>query len=440
LSRDFALMTTVRRLAHSPLSYTNFDEHSIFFHNKTINTVTSKTYLTTHYATRITHPQRSTHNAHLSSSSPQPDDFVATMSTSPQNKDCPLLEMPIETLQRITDLLDTHGDLPSVGLTCKTLDYVTLERFVSASFSTVKCCIFYESRWIRLMKIVSGPSRITRKIQKIDLTTCFFEDRDPSEIRLAPRKPSPNHTITALTNPYYKAFKAHNKAEAVAVQHLPNLALMSCVLRDIEKVFPPGVVTLYLIESQHCPNRYIDAHRDALFTLASAHSLRLYGLCLNQDAIWGLGEIFAHQRRDLLRCISGLKNFKLSPARGDFRGLGGADHGTLDLTPFNHAYQILRSAKKLRVLHLDLSLVRHLATSTTVARRFLEASISSNIMWLTLSSVMVEEKDLSKALSRWAPVLRRVTLSEVSLHSMHKGWPDVFRTLAAMPKLNYLYL
>jgi hypothetical protein len=270
-------MTTVRRLAHSPLSYTNFDEHSIFFHNKTINTVTSKTYLTTHYATRITHPQRSTHNAHLSSSSPQPDDFVATMSTSPQNKDCPLLEMPIETLQRITDLLDTHGDLPSVRLTCKTLDYVTLERFVSASFSTVKCCIFYESRWIRLMKIVSGPSRITRKIQKIDLTTCFFEDRDPSEIRLAPRKPSPNHTITALTNPYYKAFKAHNKAEAVAVQHLPNLALMSRVLRDIEKVFPPGVVTLYLIESQHCPNRYIDAHRDALFTLASAHSLRLYG-------------------------------------------------------------------------------------------------------------------------------------------------------------------
>jgi hypothetical protein len=33
-----------------------------------------------------------------------------------------------------------------------------------------------------------------------------------------------------------------------------------------------------------------------------------------------------------------------------------------------------------------------------------------------------------------------VTLSEVSLHSMHKGWPDVFRTLTAMPKLNYLYL
>jgi hypothetical protein len=66
-SRDFAL-TTLRRLAHNPLS-SNFDEHSILPHNKTINTVTSKAYLTTHYAIRITHPSAQ-HNAHLSSSSP----------------------------------------------------------------------------------------------------------------------------------------------------------------------------------------------------------------------------------------------------------------------------------------------------------------------------------------------------------------------------------
>jgi hypothetical protein len=53
-SRDFALKT-LQRLAHNPLSYTNLDERFIFSHNKIINAVTSKTYLTTHYALRNAH-------------------------------------------------------------------------------------------------------------------------------------------------------------------------------------------------------------------------------------------------------------------------------------------------------------------------------------------------------------------------------------------------
>jgi hypothetical protein len=355
-------------------------------------------------------------------------------STQQQNKDCRLLNMPVETLQRITDLLDKREDLFAVRLACKTLDYVSLERFTRA-FSTVKCCIFYESRWIRLMKIVSGPSRITRRIKKIHLTTCFFEDGGHDDLQLAPVQADAN---VPLSNSQSAAFIAHSKSEAAAVQHSPNLALMSSVLRNIEKVFPPKV-RFHLVENQCEANGYVNAHRDALFTLAAAHSLRLKGIRLNQDSLWGFSQSFAHLRQDLLRCTSRLDSFHLWSARGDSRRVGRPFYAAIDLTPFNNAFEILRSAKKLRVLHLSLHLVHYICIpAITIARGFLEAIVSSNIRSLKLIQVRVEEEVLLKALPRWVLSLRSVTLDRVVIYTVHKGWPAIFHTLSAMPNLAYL--
>jgi hypothetical protein len=356
-------------------------------------------------------------------------------STHRPNKDCPLLNMPVETLQRITDLLDKREDLSAVRLACKTLDYVSLKRFTRAFFTTVTCCIFYESRWLRLMNIVGGPSRITRRIKLIDLTTCFFEDGGYSNLQLAPVQADANNPLSISQS---AAFLAHSKAEGAAVQHLPKLALMSRVLRNIEKLLPRTVVRLHLVDN-HCEaNGHINAHRDALFTLAAAHSLRLRGLHLNPDSIWGLDASFAHLHQDLLRCTSKLESFQLYSARRDFRRVGGPFE-TNDSTLFNNAYEILRSAKKLRVLYLNLALVHHLdALAVTTARGFLEAAVSSYIRSLKLNRVRVDEEVLLKALPRWAASLRFVTLEIVGIKSVHKGWPAVLHTLSTMPNLNFL--
>ena len=175
--------------------------------------------------------------------------------------------------------------------------------------------------------------------------------------------------------------------------------------------------------------------------MASVHSLHLHGLSLNLNSVWGLSENFAHLRQDLLSCTSSLESFQLSSSRGDLREVGQAVYGTEDLTPFNDAFEILRSAKKLRALHLHLTLTHNLdAPLITLARRFLEATVSSNIRSLKLTRVRVEEDVLLKVLPRWAPSLRLVALNVVGIYSVHKGWPAVLHVLSTMLNLGNLEL
>lgn len=55
---------------------------------------------------------------HHTTRTPRPPPLgISTMSASTQNQDCPLLDLPVETLQRITDLLDTNEALLVVRLT-----------------------------------------------------------------------------------------------------------------------------------------------------------------------------------------------------------------------------------------------------------------------------------------------------------------------------------
>lgn len=91
-------------------------------------------------------PSARHNNAHLSSSRSKPLGLAVIMSTPTRDQHYPLLELPVETLQRITGLVDSHEDLPVLRRTCKVLDDVTFNQFANASFSNLKCCIFSEAR------------------------------------------------------------------------------------------------------------------------------------------------------------------------------------------------------------------------------------------------------------------------------------------------------
>jgi hypothetical protein len=129
-------------------------------------------------------PTAKHNNTHLASSRLKPLGLAVIMSTPTQDQYCPLLDLPVETLQRITGLLDPHEDLPVLHSTCKVLDDVSFNQFANASFSNLKCCIFSEARWLRLKEILGGPKRITSKIRDVEFTTHLFDRREKSELEL----------------------------------------------------------------------------------------------------------------------------------------------------------------------------------------------------------------------------------------------------------------
>ena len=79
-----------------------------------------------------------------------------------------LLALPLELITRITDSLRDES-LPSLRLTCKTLEGATFDRFVKI-FHDIYCCIYYESRWLSLQRFLNGSPRLVKALRFITFT------------------------------------------------------------------------------------------------------------------------------------------------------------------------------------------------------------------------------------------------------------------------------
>lgn len=423
-----------------PFSHTNFDNRFFPSHNA-VNPSTPSYHSNICNAFRSAHTQRSIHKAYLSTSCLQLLGSALIMSTCTQNENCPLLDLPVETLQRITGLLDPHGDLPVVRRTCKTLDQVSLDQFVNASFSNIKCCIFSEARWLRLKEILGGPSRITSKIRNVELTTHLFDRREKNELEIL---------LDDLDDDYWDHHHLgmagdvllHEESKAKRVHNRPNLALMSRVIREMQTVLPPRTLTLDLIQNLSSSNPYIQAHLDALLTLVFTRArVNIEDLALNEDASAGLSGNFVHLRQDMLRCTSELKTFRLSPGRSD-NVIDMGERYLRDATakPLDQLYEILRSANELRVLDANMYTFGRWRRATLMAQDLLESTVSREITSLTLKNMLVKERFLLEALSRWAPNLLTLSLGNITLEEVRGRWPAVLRALSAMPQLKHLEL
>ena len=103
------------------------------------------------------------------------------METSDESR---LLSLPMELLTRITNMLNDES-LPTLRITCKTLEGATFDRFAK-TFSTTYCCVYYNSRWLSLKKCLNGPLRLVRRLGYINFTTNPLERHHYTEMQIAP--------------------------------------------------------------------------------------------------------------------------------------------------------------------------------------------------------------------------------------------------------------
>ena len=356
---------------------------------------------------------------------------VATMPTGDQH--CYLLDLPVEMLQRITDQLHRTQTLPALRLTCRALDNVTFDRFVE-TFETVRCCIFYEKRWLSLKKLLKNPSRITNKIRWVEFTTRFLESVDFSKVPFAL-----NHDDCPLGDALSKAFHTYAESQAAAIQGRPiTVALFDRVLRDLKHVFPHILISCRISDNQGDGFEHLRAQRDILLTtLATHHKMR--HLRISHSTALALDNMMDHLRPELLQSVSNLGGFSFLPARGGETCTTRRGATSYELR-VRVTYKVLQSAPDLR--HLVLSLDKFAVSGLTsrIARAALELTVSDKIEHLVLRNAKVAEKDLLKALSRWAPNLLELELGQVSLTFVRQGWSPILQLISTMPKLKHLYL
>lgn len=348
---------------------------------------------------------------------------------------CRLLHLPVEILQRITNVQEV---IPALRQTCKTLENITFDRFTEESFECVKCCIFDDARWLSLRKLLDSPSRITDKILVVNLTSCFLEDTPATMTQLAPSQDEGSHPRAQ-----WQACYAYIDSRAAAIQEPVNVALVSRVLHDIKHVFPHIRVSFHVSHSQGPRFEHLVGHRDIIQSMLFSAQHRITSLTLAQPSIWGLKDVFTHLRPQLLQVASELRHFCINTVDEGLRGtqFQVKQH---DFSPeeLEVVYSILRSAKTLRSVQLHLFEFASLqqTQSSDIAQASLEAVSSRNLRTLSFRYTHTQEKDLLKALSRWASSLEHLDLGNICMGSTCRGWSDVLRLLYTMPRLRNLQL
>lgn len=322
--------------------------------------------------------------------------------------------------------------LPALYLTCKALEHITFDRFAQ-TFEIVRCCIFYEERWPSLKKLLEKPSHISRRVRWVEFTTCFFEGVDFHEMPLAH-----NHDAVFLPIALNDAYKTYAETQAAEVQGPINVALFSCLLLDLKRVFPHIGISCRMSDNQGEGFEHLRAQLDILLTMIiSNHKIR--NLSLSHSSISTLDNIAEHLRPELLQSASKLERFEFVPTRGS-EDLVTRRDTTANELKIRLMYMVLQSAEKLWSLELSLRKFILLNRATGIIALALDATVSNNIWRFVLRSTKVGERTLLKALSRWTPKLVELELGDVRLTYVHEGWTPILQLIATMLKLEFLTL
>lgn len=350
--------------------------------------------------------------------------------TAAQSDDSLLLSLPIELLQRITNLLDAQKALPNVRLACKTLELASFERFALAAITEHHHCVYYEPSLLRLEALLNSnsPSRLALRITKVRFTTTFLESRDIDEIQLAPAKDLP------MKEAQIKAYKAYRAS--AAFDNGINFPLMARILSNLRSRSPRIMVGLFMV-SNH--DQRLAVGYDVLMAAAAADSA-FQQLMLPFPCVLGSGDPNCPQL-NLIKCTSSLKAFGLpgEPGLEDSADIRKTPLPTI-LQRLKGVDSILRSAKQLRWLTLDLFILLQHKEVSHVAAGLLNAVEPCNISRLTLQNMVVKEDDISKALARWRPGLKWLEMAAVKLTNVRKQWPGILQLIASMLKLESLQL
>ena len=307
-----------------------------------------------------------------------PSSSTATMPATESNQDCPLLDLPVELLLRITNNLHRTEALPALRLTCKALDHTTFDRFAH------------------------------------------------------------NHDAGFLPVALNDTYKTYAETQAAEVQGPINIALFSRLLLDLKRVFPHIGISCRMSDNQGEGFEHLRVQRDILFTMViSNHKMR--NLSLSHGSISTLDDVVKHLLPALQQSASKLERFEFVPTRGseDLLTRGSITPHELKLRLM---YRVLRSAEKLWGLELSLRRFTLLTHASGIITTALNSTVSNNIRRFVLQSAKAVEEILLKALSQWAPKLVELELGDVRPTFVHEGWTPILQLIATMPKLEFLTL
>lgn len=343
-----------------------------------------------------------------------------------------LLALPLELVIRITDNLNDES-LPTLRLTCRTLEGVVFDRFTK-TFQDSYCCIYYESRWLSLKRFLGGSARLVNTLRSVTFTSDPLERHDHTQVHIAP-----GQEFLDIRDAQQQ-FDMREAAQDLPYEPLdadtrPSLALIQSVFLDMQDLAPEAYISFDLIESRFFRDEDIISHKDILAAAASTSSY-ICELALARRSFYDAEDLVAHLGSRLWQCISIMHSFT-------FRSTDSADDDfgeSLDEHNTNALVNLLEHTDCLFSLHLEMREYKYAGDSYALATRLLFACNLANLEHLFLESIEISEAQLSKALASCSAKMQRLFLDSVKLTELDEGWPSILRSLSKFPALEVLNL
>jgi hypothetical protein len=160
------------------------------------------------------------------------------------------------------------------------------------------------------------------------------------------------------------------------------------------------------------------------------------GLALSRRCLDGIDELTAHLGSRWTSCVSDTRSFALSSSNFFDEEFG----HPLDESKLNFVANILRGAKCLISLSLELDEYRLVNESSTITKTLLFANDTANTKHLSLQAMVVLERDLSRIIEAGRTNLARLHLAAIQLVERDQGWTTIFRSIMTLPNLDFLSL
>lgn len=327
--------------------------------------------------------------------------------------------------------------LPTLRLTCKTLEGATFDRFAK-TFSTTYCCMYYKSRWLSLKKFLHGSPRLVRRLGYINFTTNPLERHRFTEMQIAPAEGFDD--IHAAQKQFDISEADEDELyELLYADQQASTALIHGVLLDLERVAPYVPFAFDLSNTRFFRDRFEDDgmvfHYDIFLAIASNHC-PVGELILSRRCLDGIEEFAAHLGTRFLSCTSAMRAFTFKST--DF--LDDEFGQTLDEGKLKFLADILCSAYDLFSLTLELGEYRGLHNALAITNTLLFANDLDHVENLCLQFMVISEKQLSKVIASCKTKLTIFNIGGIQLVENDEGWVAIFRSLTTLPKLDFIRL
>lgn len=348
------------------------------------------------------------------------------------NDESRLLALPMELLQRITNSLNNES-LPTLRLTCKTLENATLDHFVAA-FLEKRCYFVHdETRWVLLKNLLS--TRLASKMREITFSYSSLERKSPTEIQLAPEE-----ALVSMAAAQSLAWRLHVQPseEDLRNETRPSTPLIHRVMVDIKKFAPNARVHLRLMEgSRHDHSDQVCTDMIVASTIAT---LPLTTLNFSEHHTPVLRQLVDYLGPDLTASFCSLVHFRYDMS---FDSVPAARFGDMSerVTSADALRRVVSSMSSLR--ELSLNLIHDWEDWSLAPTKALFTSSFTRLQKLSLSEMVCEEKDLIVALSGSQPSLVWIQLAGIQLVAPKQGgtkeadttWLGTLELISSMPAL-----